>query len=306
MFQRCVFMLILAALLLSPLRADDKKGFSVERKRGAHTTVRMDGKIIARYMTAHDTSTKETLHNTYKPYLHVFDAEGKAPITKGPGGQFTHHRGIFIGWSRIGFKGKRYDRWHMKGGEIVHKEFKKLESTGNSATLTSVTLWNDNNGKPILDEHRTMVFRRAPEPGRMIIDFTSTLIAPYGEVELNGDPEHAGIQYRPANEVDKKKTVYIFPKENADPKKDLDYPWVGETYTLNGKRYSVVHINHPDNPKKTRYSAYRDYGRFGAFFVTTIPKGKSLTVKYRFVIADGEMLPKPLIEKIRKDFSGKQ
>ena len=34
---------------------------------------------------------------------------------------------------------------------------------------------------------------------------------------------------------------------------------------LNGKKYSVVFLNHPDNPKGAHISAYRDYGRFGIF-----------------------------------------
>ena len=90
---------------------------------------------------------------------------------------------------------------------------------------------------------------------------------------LGGDPEHAGVQYRPADEVDSKQTVYVFPKENAGCHKDLDYPWVGETYTLGGQKYSVVQISPPRNPKNTRWSAYRDYGRFGAFPVATIKRG---------------------------------
>ena len=62
---------------------------------GKYLDVVSDGKVVVRYMYEHDTSTKETHHETYKPYLHVFNAEGKKPITKGPGGKFTHHRGIF-------------------------------------------------------------------------------------------------------------------------------------------------------------------------------------------------------------------
>ena len=77
-------------------------GFAFDDKAGDHLDVLLDGKVVARYMYAHDTSTKERRAETYKPYLHVFDAEGKAPITKGPGGKFTHHRGIFIGWKKIG------------------------------------------------------------------------------------------------------------------------------------------------------------------------------------------------------------
>jgi len=279
-------------------------GFSFQDTPGEHLDVLLDGKVVARYMYAYDKSTPQRLHDTYKPYLHVFDAEGKAPITKGPGGQFTHHRGIFIGYNRMSFGGKTFDRWHMKGGEQVHKQFSQQKADEQMATFTSVVHWNDDAGKPMIEEHRTMTVRRAPAPARLIIDFVTVLKAPAGDVVLDGDPEHAGIHYRPANEVDTKQTLYVFPKENAVPTKDVDYPWVGETYTLGDKRYSVVHMNHPDNPKNTRYSAYRDYGRFGAFPKATVKAGESLTLKYRFLIADGEMPPAEMIQRCWDEFAG--
>ena len=87
--------------------------------KGKHLDVIQNGKVIARYMYAHDPSSKESRHETYKPYLHVMSPDGKTPITKGAGGQFTHHRGIFLGWNRIGFKKKSYDLWHMKTGPMA-------------------------------------------------------------------------------------------------------------------------------------------------------------------------------------------
>lgn len=279
-------------------------GFSFHDEPGEHLDVLLDGKLVARYMYAHDKSTPERANETYKPYLQVYDAEGKAPITKGPGGEFTHHRGIFIGWMKISHNGKTYDRWHMKGGDIVHRKFLNEKADQDHATFTSVTHWDDAEGKPIIEEERTMTFRRAPGPGRLLIDFTTKLTAVNGDIKLDGDPEHAGIQFRPAQEVDRKETVYVFPKEGATPHKDFDYPWVGETFTLHGKRYSVVDMNSPDNPKKTRWSAYRDYGRFGAFPVAEIKSGQSLVLKYRFLIADGEMPPVDAIEKLYDKFAG--
>ena len=124
-------------------------------------------------------------------------------------------------------------------------------------------------------------------------------------VKLEPDPEHSGVQYRPAAELDTKKTIYVFPKEKADARKDADLPWVGESYTLHDQRYSIVEFNHPENPRGIKYSAYRDYGRFGAFIpTTTIPEGKSLTLKFEFLIADGEMPPAETIEKLWDDFAG--
>jgi hypothetical protein len=297
------FLACFASTLLAATAAAADTGFSFQDVPGKHLDVRLDGRIVARYMYECDKSTPERRLETYKPYLHVFDAEGKAPITKGPGGNYTHHRGIFIGWRKIDFQGKSYDRWHMKGGEIVHQKFLQQEAGPDQAVLTSLTNWNDESEKPIVTEERTMTFRRAPAPARLIIDFTAKLTAPRGDIVLDGDPEHAGVQYRPAQEVDTKATLYVFPRENPNPHKDLDYPWVGETYTLSGKHYSVVDMNHPENPKETHFSAYRDYGRFGGFFKKPIKSGESLTVRYRFLIADGDMPATDVIEKCFDQFT---
>ena len=292
-------------LLSSYARSQDASGFAFKDQPGKFLDVLQNGKIVGRYMDALDLSTPQARVETYKPFLHVFDAEGKAPITKGPGGEYTHHRGIMAGWMKIGFNGKCYDRWHMKGGEQVHQKFTAQQADAEHATFTSLIDWLDENRKPIVQEERTMTFRSAPAPAYILIDFVSKMKTPNGEVSLDGDPEHAGVQFRPANEVDRTKTIYVFPGENVDPHKSLDLPWMGESFSLNGKRYSAVAMNHPGNPKATKISAYRDYGRFGFFPKTVIKAGESFTFRYRFVVAEGEMPPVGLIQKTWNDFAGK-
>ncbi|MBN1417599.1 MAG: PmoA family protein [Planctomycetes bacterium] len=286
--------LAIAGFPFAPLAAAD---WSFRDTAGSHLDILCGGKLVGRYMYAHDNSTPEKRLETYKPYLHVFDPEGRAPITKGVGGLYTHHRAVFIGWSKIGFNGKSYDRWHMNNGEQVHRKFLPHRADSDGATLRSIVHWNDEAGKPIIVEERTMRFSNPQAPWYAVLDFASTLEAPNGDVKLDGDPEHAGMQFRPADEVVRADATYVFPKEGADPRKDRDYPWVGETFTLTGERYSVVHMNHPGNPKDTIYSAYRDYGRFGAFFRKDIPKGGSLTVRYRILVATGEMPGAAVIQK---------
>lgn len=291
----------LATLTMAGLTWAD---LEIRDEEGKHLDVLEDGKVLVRYMYENDLSSEARHHETYKPYLHVFDAEGKAPITKGAGGKFTHHRGIFLGWSRLQFKGKSFDRWHMKGGDIVHQEFLVREVKDGRATFTSKTHWNDGELKPLLDEERTTSVETPDDgPVRLVIDFQSKLSACYGDVFLKGDPEHAGIQYRPADEVDTKQTRYTFPAEKVDLKTDRDLPWIAETYVLNGKTYSVVQLNHPDNPKGTRHSAYRDYGRFGSFFEKEIKEGESLTVNYRYLIMDGELPEREAIDAAWKAYA---
>src|SRR4051812_16685448 len=138
--------------------AADAKGFSLDDKPGQYLDILLDGKIVARYMDAHDTSTKEKRLETYKPYLHVFDAEGKEPITQGAGGkQFPHHRGIYIGWQQMMVDGKKMNFWEMGSGDIVHEKFAEQRADADSATFTSLTKWVPTGAeKPVVEETRTM------------------------------------------------------------------------------------------------------------------------------------------------------
>ncbi len=297
---------LIAAASLPCLAFAETTGFSFQDKAGEHLDVLREGKIVARYMYAHDVSTPARQAETYKPYLHVFDAAGTGPITKGAGGSFTHHRGIFLGWNKVGVGGKVYDRWHMKGGDQVHEKFLTQTADKERVVFASLIQWQGATADTtILEDERTFTFLPAPAPGYALIDVVSKIKAVAGETTLDGDPEHSGMHFRPAEEVDKTKTAYLYPVESANAHKDLDYPWFGESYTLGGQRYSVVYLNHPGNPKGARHSAYRDYGRFGAFWTATIPAGGTLEIRARFLISEGELPSAEAIQKLWNEYTGK-
>lgn len=284
-----------ALALAAPALAADSP-FTFKDTPGQYLDVLFNGRTLVRYMYAHDTSTKERRDETYKPYLHVFDAEGKMPITNGAGGLYPHHRGIFIGWNDVRFEGKQYDRWHMGGGEQVHQKFTHEKAEADRATFTSLVYWNDNDGKPMIEEERTITVYPPAGPMLALIDFTSRLAAPRADILLKGDPEHAGVHFRPSDAMVRPAT-YFFPKDGVIAKRDKDLPWAAEQYVLAGKTYSVQLMNHPGNPKDTVYSAYRDYGRFGAFFQAEIKKGQTLPLRYRFWVAAGEMPPRDVLQR---------
>ncbi len=301
--MRLISFASLALLLSLPSHGQPAFSFRDSRTKGQLDFLQ-GGKIVGSYIYKRDVSSKEKNFDTAKTYLHVFDERGREPITKGPGGSFPHHRGIYIGWNKLEVGGKSEDLWHMSGTEQVHVKFSgKTEGRGEGG-ITSVVHWNGKSGETLLEEERSMVFREAPSPAYALLDFSSTLTAVAGDATLGGDPEHAGLQFRPAEEVDRGKTRFLFPKENADPHKDLDYDWVVESFTLGKKEYQIVYLNHPENLRETRFSAYRDYGRFGGFFRGTIPDGESLTLKVRFLVIEGELPPVEWIQEQSNAFTG--
>ena len=283
-----------------PLNAAD---FEIKDTEGKHADILQDGKTIVRYMYGRDEATDETKHNTYKVYYHVFDPSGKEIITKGPGGKYTHHRGLFIGFSKLTSNGKTSDLWHMKNTLQRHIKFVKKEAGCDSAVLSSVIHWTIP-GATIVEETRTLtVYDDAGS--HLVVDFVSELKAIGSDAKFGGDPEHAGMQYRPHNGVAENKSAkYLFPRESTDVKKDVDLPWAALSYQLGDATYSVQHMNHPENPSGTRYSAYRDYGRFGAFPVFEVRENETRALRYRIRVTLGEIPAREVLNAEYKKFVG--
>lgn len=284
-----------------------QSGYDIkDDKKLKQLDVTQSGKLIGRYFYDYDNSSGKRRDDTFKTFLQLYSPTGDLAITKALGGEFNHHRGIFIGWNKITIDGEAFDCWHGHGGAQLHQDFSKVQADKRGASFTSRLLWEKGkNGPPVIEEKRTMTFLPAPAPAYAMVDFSSTLKALEGKtVTLDGDPEHAGIQLRAPIELDRTKTRYLYPQKNADAHRDLDYPWLACSYVLGEKTYSVVYLNHPENPKSTKYSAYRDYARFGGFFKTTLEKDQEQTLKVRFIVLESALPPAEWIQKQYNAYTG--
>lgn len=290
-------------------------GFSWKDTEGKYLDLMYDGRKVTRYMYDYDEPSEQRAFETYKVLHHVFDEKGEKLLTNGPDGEnpytksvkYPHHRGIFIGWNKLQFDGKSYDTWHMTSGvRQVHQKFLEKKADAEKASSTALIHWKNGEGKVLLEEKRTTTVYRPDKGTIVLLDFETELKAAKDKVFLNGDPEHAGFQYRAHDDVAKGpvegKAKYLFHKDGIKPKEDKDLPWVAMEYGLKGKEYSVLHINHPNNPKETVYSAYRDYGRFGAFFTKTIEAGKTLTLNYRIIVIESEMPDREVLDNLYKTY----
>jgi hypothetical protein len=268
--------------------------FSVKETPGEHVDVVYKGRTLTRFMTARDDSTPERTHETYKTYMHVIDPldpDGKRYITKGAGGKFTHHRGIYIGFSRMKAGPHGGDWWHCKKDERqAYTKIISQDAGDDKIVLTVGVEWRKGD-VVCVSEERQFTVHKPDAKGSFLIEKVAKLTAVVGDVELKGDPEHAGCQFRPDNEVASNKSAkYLAPGKAAVGNKGVkDLPWVAESYKLGDRNYLIQHMCDPGLPKGTVYSAYRDYGRFGAYFVDKIPKGETKSYRFGFYISTGTL-----------------
>ena len=94
---------------------------------------------------------------------------------------------------------------------------------------------------------------------------------------------------RPSNEVSKNKSAKYLTPSKVDVRKVKDLQWVAETFKLGDNDYLIQYLSDPGLPKSTRYSAYRNHGRFGAFPVDKIAKGETKSFRFGFYISTGTL-----------------
>jgi len=284
------------------------KGFVWHDKSGDHTELSFDTRPVLRYMYKPlDDSSKEAREQTYKVFHHLFDPAGQRLVTKGSGGRYTHHRGIFYGFNNSTYgTGKKVDIWHCPVAHQAHEKFVSVQEGPVLGRHVVQIAWHGVGKEVFAREERELTVYNVP--GGTLVEFASRLSPVLAPIKLDGDPQHAGFHFRADNEVaDKtaKQTIFVRPDGAGKPgetrnwpgqKDHANLPWDAMSFVLGEKRYTVAYLDRPQNPKEARFSE-RDYGRFGSYFVHTLEEGKTLDVRYRLWLQEGEMKPEEVAAK---------
>lgn len=235
-------------------------------------------------ITPYDPANRE---ETYKVYTHLYDFAGERPITKGAGGKYTHHRGLFIGWNDTLVSGEDYDTWHMSNCRQEHVEWLPYEGEG--AGQRQRIAWRNAKGDTFIDEERAIAARPGTD-GIRIVDFHSRLLATGAPVKLRGDLHHAGMQVRLHNSlVENEQLVeYTLPEgaEREDNDQVVGAWWALCSAEIDGRRHWVLHMSHPSLPGGVPVYSIRGYARFGAFFEPDLAPGYPLDLRFRVVLSE--------------------
>jgi Methane oxygenase PmoA len=279
---------------------------------------------ILRYMNRpYDASNADARNKSYKVFHHLYDPAGKRFVTNGghtdPGIDdpkklvWPHHRGIMYGFNKCTFGPDlkmQADTWHCppqndkkKVANAAHVAHLKTLSTEAGPILGRHRVligWYGDRDKPFAEEERELTVYNVK--GGTLVEFASRLKTTGGKIRVDGDPQHAGFQFRPANDVavkTAKQTYFLHPDGKGEMGKTrnwpedkamVDLPWYAVSFVLDDQRYTTCYLNHPANPKDTRFSE-RDYARIGGYFAQDITEDRPLVVNYRLWLQTGEMTP---------------
>jgi len=293
------------------------EGFKWVETPGDNIELSYKDRKVLRYWCKTYDETPANREATYKVFHQMYDPAGQRLVNKGPGGKFTHHRGVFYGFNKIAFGTTKCDIWHCTNG--THQSHGKVVQSEAGAVIGRHLLlinWVGPDKATFAEELRELTIFNTP--GGTLLEFQSRVTSKVGTVTVGGDPQHAGFHFRAHLDVADKTeadTYFIRPdgvgKKSADmpeqkPGKDgkipaklaetrnwtgkdslksVNLPWNGMSFVVGDKRYTAGYLDHPSNPKEARYSE-RTYGRFGSYFESEFTNEKPLDVRYRIWLQD--------------------
>lgn len=260
--------------------------------------------MVARAATLVDPARAE---DTCKVFHELWTADGRL-VTKATGGDYPHHRGLFAGWNRVrlaaGENAPVWDFWHCRKGETLHLvRWVPAPEHGRGADWQVAEIaWRDGSGVELLREQRALRARQV-DATTLAFDLEIVLRAVQAEVILDGDPHHAGVQFRAVQrfaEKDGPKVTYVRPPDAHDEGNDIwtNADWMAGVLPMPGGNVTVVHVDHASNPRPNRYSA-RPYGRFGSTFTARVHPEQPLQLRYTLLLATGTVDPAALAESAR-------
>ena len=226
-----------------------------------------------------------------------------------------HHRGVFFAHDEV--NGAHFWNEAAGHGNIVLEALGDMKSGPESGSLSARFLWKAPDGKALLQESRTMTFRKNA------IDFVFTLKPAGAEKVTLGDTKEGTFAIRLTKALEEKTakcepcTGVMVNSEGATGEKQIwgkRANWVDYSGTVDGENLGIAVFDHPSNLRHPSYWHARGYGLFAVnpfgerdFYndktrdgSVTLEPGQSLTLRYRLWIHPGNAQDSGLPEQYRK------
>ncbi len=281
-------------------------GVQIEQKDTA-LDVTVGGKLFTRYVFA----------GAPKPYCWpVIGPHGDAitrafPMQKIDGEKHDHPHQRSLWFTHGIVNGVDFWAETEKSGKQVHRKFELVESGEKVGRVRTVNDWLGPDGKKVCEDTRELRFY-APAGSSdttRVLDYDMTVRATEGPLTF-GDTKEGSFGVRVATSMDvdqpnKKPGGKITNSRGEIDAKAWGKPaeWVDYSGLVNGKMVGVTIMNHPSSFRHPTHWHVRTYGLFAAnpfglhdFYNDktkdgshTVPKGESITFRFRVVFHAGDV-----------------
>ncbi|HWE40770.1 MAG TPA: PmoA family protein [Isosphaeraceae bacterium] len=243
-----------------------------------------------------------------KPFLFPLNGPGPEPVgvtraypmekVEGEDHDHPHQRSLWFTHGNV----NGIDFWSEQGRHGTIRETSRNVVSGPLiGVLRTTDDWLGPDGKKVLEDERTL--RIFLTHKARVLDFDVTLRATVGPVTFGDTKEGTfGLRVVSSMDVDKKKGGKI---TNAEGLTDAAAwgkasPWVDYSGPVGDKTVGVAIFNHPSSFRAPTTWHVRTYGLFAAnpfgwhdfgrkeSGAYTLPRGESITLRYRILIHDGD------------------
>jgi hypothetical protein len=185
-----------------------------------------------------------------------------------------HHESLWFTHGSVNGHDFWAPRAHGAGpdGPIPHVEHVSIDrcESGETAILETTSRWVDPEGRPVLTEHRRMVF--SGEPTARSIDVTLKLVADDGPVTFGDTKEGSfALRVRPQLQPKDSNGSQGAAGKLVNSEGLVDGAawgkrarWVDYSGTVDGKAYGIAMLDHPANLRHPTWWHAREYGLSGA------------------------------------------
>lgn len=281
-------------------------------KDDAGLVVKKNGKLVTHYLTK--AGNKPILWPIVGPTGKEMTRAYPMRMVEGEKKDHIHQRSLWFTHGSVnGFSFWEEVNPKKAPGETVHKAFTQSEG-GERAVIVSRNDWLGD-GKKVLEDERTIVIH--DDGDARMIDFTIILKATEGQVEFGETKEGSfGIRVPTSMDVDSKQGGQIVNNEGQTDAAAWGQAasWVDYHGPVQGEQLGIAILNHPGSFRYPTRWHVRTYGLFAANpwgvkdFTAgketggeyTLPKGESLTLRYRVIFHKGDEKQAKIAEAFAK------
>jgi hypothetical protein len=256
---------------------------------GGKLELRDNGKPVMSYVYEKQLANGAPEVKRRSGYVHPVWAPNGVVVTDDFPKDHWHHRGIFWAWPIVRHEGKTFDIWTLTGG--IDSRFVRWlhKKDGGTGALGVENCWYIGD-RQVIRETVSMTAHPA-ENNQRRIDFTLTLEAVGGPIELVGSPDdrkgYGGFSARFAP-----RTETVVRTDAGVEAKDTDmvpHPWAELEANYGGKKATLRIAQSKDNPGYPAGWCLRKYGFLGVNYPGLEPlrliPGKPLTTRYEVTVS---------------------